>query len=122
MLSLAISMLWSFLIVRLLTSRGNDLPVSVDNFLLGVASDFRGLFTGGSIEGMTVSTLSTLFTSIWTALIFLSSIFLKLVAPIHRMTTWFFDVDNHPLEAVGNVAAGLVVAGSLGWSFVRAVV
>jgi hypothetical protein len=54
---------------------------------------------------------STLFTSIWLTLIVLSSTFLKLLAPLHRFTAWFFDVQKHPLEAVGIVAGALVMLG-----------
>jgi hypothetical protein len=55
--------------------------------------------------------LSTLFTSIWLALIVLSAALLKFLAPLQRFTTWLFNVERHPLEAVGIVTAALEVAG-----------
>ena len=64
--------------------------------------------------------VSTLFTSIWTILILVSTSVLKLLAPIERFTTWFFDVEKHPVQAIGIVSAALVMTGSLMWSMVRA--
>jgi hypothetical protein len=55
---------------------------------------------------------STLFTSVWLALIVISSTLLKLLAPLHRFTAWFFDVDKHPLKAVGIVTGALVMLGA----------
>jgi hypothetical protein len=64
---------------------------------------------------------STLLTSIWSILILLSTTFLKLLTPIHRFTAWFFNVEKHPVEAIGVVSGALVMIGSLIWSLVRAV-
>jgi hypothetical protein len=50
---------------------------------------------------------STLLTSIWITLILLSTIVLKLLAPIHRFTAWFFDVQKHPVQAIGIIAGAL---------------
>jgi hypothetical protein len=66
--------------------------------------------------------LSTLFTSVWTILILLSTTVVKLLAPIHRFTSWFFDVDHHPLQAIGIVSGVLVMIGSLIWLIIRAVI
>src|SRR5215471_4477492 len=33
------------------------------------------------------------------------------LAPLQRFTIWFFDVDKHPLEAVGIVTGALVMHG-----------
>jgi hypothetical protein len=66
--------------------------------------------------------LSTLFTSIWTILILVSTTVLKLLAPVQRFTRWFFDVDEHPLRAVGVVSAALVMIGGLVWTVLRAVI
>jgi hypothetical protein len=66
--------------------------------------------------------LSTLFTCIWTVLILLSTTALKLLAPAHRFTTWFFDVGKHPVQAIGIVAGALVMIGSLIWTVLRAIV
>jgi hypothetical protein len=56
--------------------------------------------------------LSTLFTSIWLALIVISSTLLKFLAPLQRFTSWFFDVEKHPLKAVGIVTGALVMLGA----------
>jgi hypothetical protein len=64
---------------------------------------------------------STLVTSIWSILILLSTALLKLLTPIHRFTAWFFNIEKHPVEAIGIVSGALVMIGSLIWSLVRAV-
>jgi hypothetical protein len=55
---------------------------------------------------------STLFTSVWLALIVLSSTLIKFLAPLQRFTAWFFDVEKHPLQAVGIVTGALVMVGA----------
>jgi hypothetical protein len=62
---------------------------------------------------------STLFTSIWTILILLSTTTLRLLASLQRFTGWFFDVDKNPVKAIGIVSAALVMVSSLIWSAVR---
>jgi hypothetical protein len=52
---------------------------------------------------------STMFTSVWLALVVLSTALIKFLAPLQRFTTWFFDVEKHPLQAVGIVTAALVM-------------
>jgi hypothetical protein len=66
--------------------------------------------------------LSTLFTSVWTILILLSTTVVKLLTPLQRFTRWFFDVEKHPIEAIGIVTGALVIIASLAWSLVRAIV
>ncbi len=65
---------------------------------------------------------STLLTSIWLIQIFLATIVVKLFAPLQRGASWLFDIDAHPLRAVGKVAGGLVVVGGLVWSVAKAVI
>jgi hypothetical protein len=65
---------------------------------------------------------STLFTSVWSILILVSASALKFLAPIDRFTAWFFDVEKHPVQAVGIVAGALVMAGGSIWSVARAMV
>jgi hypothetical protein len=65
--------------------------------------------------------VSTFFTSVWTILIVLSTAVLKLLAPSQRFTAWFFNVDSHPLQAIGIVAGTLVMAGAIIWVILRAV-
>ena len=62
--------------------------------------------------------LSTFVTSIWTVLLLLSTAALKLLAPVHRFSAWFFDVEHHPVQAIGIVAGTLVMIGSLAWPLV----
>jgi hypothetical protein len=66
--------------------------------------------------------LSTLLTSIWTTLLLLSTTALKLLTPVHRFTAWYFDVEKHPVQAIGIVAGALVIIGSLVWSLVLVVI
>jgi hypothetical protein len=63
--------------------------------------------------------LSTLFTSIWTILILVSTAVLKILVPVEQLTSWFFDVDNHPVQAIGIVSGALVMLGAGLWSLVR---
>jgi hypothetical protein len=64
---------------------------------------------------------STLFTSVWLTLVVFASAIIKLLAPLHRFTAWFFDVETHPLQAIGMVAGFLVMAGAVVWTIGRAV-
>jgi hypothetical protein len=59
---------------------------------------------------------STLFMSVWTLLILLSTAILKLPGPFHSFTV--FDAGNRPVRAIGIVAGLLVLVGSLIWSLV----
>jgi hypothetical protein len=76
------------------------------------------LFGGGmsEITDFQFCLPSTLLTSIWSVLILLSTTVLRLLTPIHRFTAWFFDVEKHPLKAIGIVAGALVMSGTLIWS------
>lgn len=62
--------------------------------------------------------ISTLFTSIWTILIVFSTVALRLLSPIQHLTTWFFDVERHPVQAIGIVAGALVITASFLWKLV----
>lgn len=64
---------------------------------------------------------STLLTSIWSILILLSATFIKILTPLHQLTAWFFDVETHPVKAIGIVAGALVMTGSLIWTLIRVV-
>jgi hypothetical protein len=66
--------------------------------------------------------VSTLFTSVWAILILLSTAIVKLLTPVHRFTAWFFDVQQHPVQAIGIVAGALVMIGSLIWTVLRVVI
>jgi hypothetical protein len=59
---------------------------------------------------------STLLTSIWTTLVLVSSILIKVVTPVQHFTVWFFDVEKKPIQAIGVVSGALVVFGGLVWS------
>jgi hypothetical protein len=69
-----------------------------------------------------ICSVTTLFTSIWMVLIALSTSALKLFSPVRNFTAWFFDVDEHPVQAIGIVAGALVMIGSLVWAVVRAMI
>jgi uncharacterized protein (DUF697 family) len=91
----------------------------------GVLAFFEALFGIGGSNGAKAFgffTCSTLLTSIWTILILLSAAVIKLLSPLQNFTAWLFNVDRHPLQAVGIVSAILVVAGSLIWTVLRAVI
>ncbi len=59
---------------------------------------------------------STLFTTIWTTLVLVSSILIKVVTPVQNFTLWFFDVEKKPIQAIGVVSGALVIMGGLAWS------
>jgi hypothetical protein len=44
---------------------------------------------------------------------------IKLLVPVQRGATWFFDVEKRPIEAIGIVAGALIILGSLVWSLAR---
>jgi hypothetical protein len=56
------------------------------------------------------------------ALILLAAAVLKLFRPLHRFSAWFFDVDKHPVQAIGIVSGAPVMITSLIWSVVRALI
>lgn len=92
--------------------------------VLGVLRSMTGPFLGerSGLSFAPIFLASTLFTSVWTILILLSTTVLKLLAPLHRFTAWFFDVEKHPVQAIGIVAGALVMIGSLIWTVLRAVI
>jgi hypothetical protein len=71
------------------------------------------------VEGTAYFTISTMFTSLWVFWVACSVSVLKLLAPIRSFTAWFFDVDKHPVQAIGIVSGALVMVGAGGWSLVR---
>jgi hypothetical protein len=79
--------------------------------------NFGAYFLGVPITSIVQIALpSTLLTSIWVVLFFVSIIFLKLLTPLEylrRFTLWWFkDIDAHPLRAIAKVAATLIVVGA----------
>jgi hypothetical protein len=66
---------------------------------------------------------STLLTSVWTFLLFVSCLFAQLLIPIDYLrkftTFWFKDVEKQPLTAIAKVAATLIVAGAFAIKAVR---
>jgi hypothetical protein len=70
-----------------------------------------------AIELANVIIPSTLLTSIWSLLLFVSCLVAQLLVPIdylRRFTAfWFRDVEHHPLTAIAWVAATLIVVGAL---------
>jgi hypothetical protein len=66
---------------------------------------------------------STMLTSVWTFLLFVSCLIAQLLVPIdylRRFTTfWFKDVEHHPLTAIAKVAATLIVIGAFAIKAVR---
>jgi hypothetical protein len=62
---------------------------------------------------------STVFTSVWTALVLSAAVILKLLSPVQRFTRWFFDVDKHPIQAIAIIAGTLSILCSAIWSITR---
>jgi hypothetical protein len=86
----------------------------------GILAPFNGRLQFGFVALVFLS--STLLTSIWTILIVLSTTVLKLLTPLQRFTAWFFDLEKHPLQAIGIVAGAVVMCVSLVWTVVRAMI
>ena len=88
--------------------------------LFGLSYDnniFLSYFREGSkASPLVVYSFSTIFTSMWTLLLFLSVSFARLMLPfdyIRQFTVWWYkDVDRRPLTAIAKVAAVLIVATS----------
>jgi hypothetical protein len=66
---------------------------------------------------------STLLTSVWTFLLFVSCLIAQLLVPIdylRRFTSfWFKNVEKRPLTAIAKVAATLIVVGAMAIKAVR---
>lgn len=63
--------------------------------------------------------LSTMFTSVWTVLVWISTIILRLTSRLQLASVWFLDVEKHPVQAIGIVSGALVMVGGLIWGGVR---
>jgi hypothetical protein len=120
--SATISMLALFLTNAILY-RYVSVSIAIKVFIESV-SRFGDIFSAYPlrVQIFEIFLLSTFFTSIWTILIVLSATVLKLLAPIQRFTAWFFDVDRHPVKAVGIVSAALIMMATLIWSIVRTLI
>jgi hypothetical protein len=98
------------------------IDIVIDDTLTNALALVREYFNLTRIDPYDAMLISTLFTSVWTILILLSTTVVKLLAPVQRSTGWFFDVEKHPIQAIGIVAGALVMIGSGVWAIVRAVV
>jgi len=71
---------------------------------------------GHKMRMATVVIPSTLLTSVWTFLVFISSVIAQLLVPIdyvRRFAAWWFrDVDKHPLTVIAKVAATLIIVAA----------
>ncbi|MBZ9822362.1 hypothetical protein [Mesorhizobium sp. CA4] len=78
-------------------------------------TDMIGLFNHDPqfLPLIAILQLSTLVTSAWMLIILLSGTILKLLEPLRRFANWFFPIEEHPIRAIGVVAASLVCVGSL---------
>jgi hypothetical protein len=122
--SITISFL--FLFAFLLAGNAYNLSHWIVNDWLAIVEQISSRFIGlqetpNGFNLVQLTILSTVLTSIWTILILLSTTALKLLGPVHRFTAWYFDVEKHPVQAIGIVAGALVMIGSLIWALVRAV-
>jgi hypothetical protein len=77
--------------------------------------------SNGVLPMFSVACWSTLLTSVWTLLMLLSGVAIKIVIPLQCFITYFFDIKHRPLEAIGIVSGALVMIGSLIWTVLRAV-
>jgi len=60
--------------------------------------------------------VSTLLTSVWTLLIFVSASLIRLAVylqPVLRFMRWLFDMDQHPIKVIGLVFASIIWMGSV---------
>ena len=109
---------WQMLVGQLRLVYG----ATIDYFVASAQFPPLTLAGGYSFTLYDFSVLSTLFTSVWTVLILLSTVVIKPLAPLQRITAWFFDVDVHPIKALGVVSAGLALLTSLIWAALNALI
>jgi hypothetical protein len=101
-------------------------PISGLLMLLKTVTSVTILMTGTmlrDVESFTTAQVflftygvSTLLTSVWTFLVFVSASLMRLalyLAPALRLVRWFFDVDQHPIRVIGLMFATLIWMGSM---------
>jgi hypothetical protein len=121
-LSVAVSFICTLAIVLVSDWHSPVLPMMLVYFY-EMMNDLSAVFSSnGEIPGFGIMFLSTLMTSAWTFLILLSTTVLKLLAPLQHFTAWFFDVERHPVQAIGTVAGTLLMVMALFWSVVRSLI
>ena len=57
--------------------------------------------------------LLPIMTSLWTILLFSSTLILNIASPLWGFTVWFFDIGKHPVQAIGIVGATLIIFAGL---------
>lgn len=87
-----------------------------------IAQQFQRLFTSGEAVPYTVFLLSTAFTTVWTILMLVAILLLKMVARLRFAATWLYDADTHPLRAIGLAAASFVLVVTLVCWLLRSIV
>ncbi|MBV9653180.1 MAG: hypothetical protein JOZ42_01315 [Acetobacteraceae bacterium] len=75
-------------------------------------------FYDTSIPPPLIAIETALLSSVWTALIFLAALALKVIPPLQVFLGWYFDVSKHPLRAIGMVAWAIVILCGVLWSLI----
>ena len=85
----------------------------MEGFFLELGIQMKDYFSGKLISLLQVAVASTMLTSAWVVLFFISTLLLKILFPleyIRRFTLWWFkDIDAHPLRAIAKVSAILII-------------
>jgi hypothetical protein len=82
-------------------------------------------FFGASADSYPVAILllsSTVSTSLWIVLVWISGIVIKMSVRLQKASVWFFNVEKHPVRAIGVVCGVLLMATGLAWSAIRALI
>jgi hypothetical protein len=88
------------------------LMYSYKTFFLGIPFEPTAIM---SSVLFTAFLLSTLMTSVWTAVTLCSCLLAKAMSSVHgimRVARWMFDVEAHPVKVLGIMAATVVWLGS----------
>jgi hypothetical protein len=117
-LSLFISACFFGGLAQIFRGEGFEMISGIVNVISADLSDHHGR---NEFDGFEIYLGSTLFTSLWTVVILLSAILINAFMKVQRFTTWFFDVEHHPVKVIGIVSAALVMTGGGIWSLLRAI-
>lgn len=92
--------------------------ISLD--MLAIAATHVESFTGSQLAAFVIG-ISTLLTSVWTVMVLVAIMLLRALLSINlvaRLMRWAFDIDEHPIRAIGLVIAALTWTTSVIYALV----
>jgi hypothetical protein len=128
LISVSLIIFYAYVLKRFYSHSSWSLWEETKGIFLGVVQDLQISFTDKGVVGTQISNVklseavmmstyvtSTMLTSIWALMTLLSAVLMKIAAPVAylwKAAAWFFDVDEHPLKALGSVMAAITLVGS----------